>query len=57
LDPMAAAERQSGGGKAGPRFVSAKQQVPPAPEGDDEQAPGAQIVANEDEIQISDEDI
>jgi len=58
LDPMAAAERQSGGGgKAGPRFVSAKQQAGPSREGDEERAQSPQIVANADEIQISDEDI
>jgi pre-mRNA-splicing factor SYF1 len=55
LDPMAAAERQTGGGKAGPTFVSAKQAA--LPKGDDEQAPSPQIVGNADEIQISDEDI
>ena len=52
LDPMAAAERQTGG-KAGPKFVSAKQ----APQkGDDEQAPSLEAVGNADEIQISDEE-
>jgi pre-mRNA-splicing factor SYF1 len=56
LDPMATAERQTGGGKAGPTFVSAKQQ-PAQPKGDDEQAPSPQVAGNADEIQISDEDI
>ncbi|KAI9458039.1 spliceosome complex protein [Russula earlei] len=54
LDPMATAERQSGGGKSGPTFVSAKQQ---AQQDDDEQSQSAQIVGNADEIQISDEEI
>ena len=49
-DPMAAAERQLGGGKAGPSFVSAKQQAPPQPA-------SPQAVGNADEIHISDEDI
>jgi pre-mRNA-splicing factor SYF1 len=55
LDPMAAAERQTDGGKGGPTFVSAKQSA--QPKGDDEQAPSPQVVGNADEIQISDEDI
>ena len=55
LDPMAAAERQSGGGKGGPTFVSAKQQ--PAPRDDDEQGQKSHDVGNADEIHISDEDI
>ena len=55
LDPMAAAERQSGGGKAGPTFVSAKQAA--LAKGDDEGARSPQVVGNADEIQISDEDI
>ena len=50
LDPMAAAEKQSGGLK----FVSAKQQAPP--KDDDGQAPSPQAVGNADEIQISDEE-
>ncbi len=55
LDPMAAAERQTGS-KAGPTFVSAKQQA--LQKDDDEQAPSPQAVGNADEIQISDgEDI
>ncbi|KAF8275243.1 spliceosome complex protein [Lactarius quietus] len=49
-DPMAAAERQLGGGKAGPSFVSAKQQAAAK-----EASP--QAVGNADEIHISDEDI
>ncbi|KAH9079189.1 spliceosome complex protein [Lactarius deliciosus] len=57
-DPMAAAERQLGGGKAGPSFVSAKQQ---AALKDGEDAPpqpaSPQDVGNADEIRISDEDI
>jgi len=57
LDPMAAAERQSGGGKAGPTFVSAKAKQQAPPEGDEEQAPSPQVAGNADEIQISDEDI
>lgn len=58
LDPMAAAERQpGGGGKAGPTFVSAKGQVAPSQEDDKERAQSPQIVANADEIQISDKDI
>jgi len=56
LDPMAAAERQSGGGKAGPTFVSAKQAAL-ARGDDDERARSPQVVGNADEIQISDEDI
>ncbi len=52
---MAAAERQSGGGKAGPTFVSAKQAA--LAKGDDETARSPQVVGNADEIQISDEDI
>jgi pre-mRNA-splicing factor SYF1 len=58
LDPMAAAEKQSGGGKAGPTFVSAKQQA--RPKDDDEQAQkptSPQMVGNADEIHISDEEI
>jgi pre-mRNA-splicing factor SYF1 len=55
LDPMAAAERQTSGEKAGPTFVSAKQ--PALPKGDDEGASSPQAVGNADEIQISDEDI
>jgi len=55
LDPMAAAERQAGGGKAGPTFVSAKQSA--LPKGDDKGASSPQAVGNADEIQISDEDI
>jgi pre-mRNA-splicing factor SYF1 len=55
LDPMAAAERQTSGGKAGPTFVSAKQSA--RPQGDDEGASSPQAVGNADEIQISDEDI
>jgi pre-mRNA-splicing factor SYF1 len=50
LDPMAAAEKQSGGLK----FVSAKQQAPHKDDG--EQAPSPQAVGNADEIQISDEE-
>jgi pre-mRNA-splicing factor SYF1 len=50
LDPMATAEKQSGGLK----FVSAKQQAPN--KDDDEQAPSPQAVGNADEIQISDEE-
>jgi pre-mRNA-splicing factor SYF1 len=50
LDPMAAAEKQSGGLK----FVSAKQQA--LHKGDDEQASSPQAVGNADEIQISDEE-
>ncbi|KAH9004910.1 spliceosome complex protein [Lactarius hatsudake] len=57
-DPMAAAERQLGGGKVGPSFVSAKQQ---AALKDGEDAPpqpaSPQDVGNADEIHISDEDI
>ena len=53
LDPMAAAERQTGG-KGAPTFVSAKQQVPQ--KDDDEQEPTPQAVGNTDEIQISDEE-
>jgi pre-mRNA-splicing factor SYF1 len=52
LDPMAAAERQTGG-KAGPTFVSAKQQ---APQKDDDEQAIPQAVGNADEIQISDEE-
>ena len=53
LDPMAAAEKQTGG-KGALKFVSAKQQAPH--QGDDEQAPSPQAVGNADEIQISDEE-
>jgi pre-mRNA-splicing factor SYF1 len=57
-DPMAAAERQLGGGKAGPSFVSAKQQAAPK-DGDDAppQPASPQPVGNADEIHISDEEI
>ena len=57
-DPMAVAERQLGGGKAGPSFVSAKLQAVAKDGGDATPQPASpQAVGNADEIHISDEDI
>ncbi|KAI0047958.1 spliceosome complex protein [Auriscalpium vulgare] len=56
-DPMAAAEREAGGGKAGPAFVSAKHTALPRPKGESaESAVDAADTANADEIHISDDE-
>lgn len=54
VDPMAAAERQAGGGTKAPAFVSAKQNVNARADDADEQQPPQP--ANVDEIHISDDD-
>ncbi|KAI0313625.1 spliceosome complex protein [Amylostereum chailletii] len=54
-DPMAAAERQVGGGKAGPAFVSAKQN-PVSKIADESTTAVPQDPGNADEIHISDDE-
>jgi len=53
-DPMAAAERQAGGGTKGPSFVSAKQNPVVQPQTEDSQSAAGQ--GNADEIHISDDE-
>lgn len=54
-DPMAAAEKQAGGGKAGPAFVAAKTN-PVRNAGDDVGKAAEAPAGNVDEIHISDDD-
>lgn len=55
-DPMAAMERQAGGGKPGPAFVASKSNPVARTEESAEEAAIAAVQGNQDEIHISDDE-